>query len=146
MPRLTLAYLVLSVVSGAVWGAIGYLLGRPAFPALIGPAVLASPLIGLVVGICFRWIHRLSRSGKLFVSLVSLYAAAALFGLALGFADLARDIPTTPGASRIPSAVVLQAVFAVWWGLTFYGYFLILWPLAYLNHRLLRRTLSQDRS
>jgi hypothetical protein len=135
---------LLSVLSGVAWGAIAYVLGRPSIPDLIGPAVLTSPVIGLVIGIAFRWIHRLSWKGRIVVSLISLYAAAGLFGLAVGLADLARDIPNPPGASLIPSAVLLQGVLGVWWGLTFSGYVLMLWPLAYLNHHLLGRTLARS--
>ena len=44
---------------------------------------------------------------------------------------------------RIPHGVMLQAVLAVLWGLTFTGYFVVLWPLAYLNHSLLGRAAAR---
>jgi hypothetical protein len=136
MPPLTTRYVLLSLVSGAAWGLIGYVLASAAFRSAIWGAVLVSPAIGVVVGLSFRWIHGLSPTGRVFASLVSLYVAATLFGLALGFSDLARG-----SSRRFPVEVVLHAVPAVLWGLTFTGYFLILWPLAYLNHRLLAREL-----
>jgi hypothetical protein len=135
MPPLTTRYVLLSLGSGAIWGLIGYVLGASAFRSAIWGAVLVSPAIGVVVGLSFRWIHGLSPAARGFASLLSLYVAATLFGLAVGLSDLAR------GAKRVPLEVVLQAVPAVLWGLTFTGYFLILWPLAYLNHRLLAREL-----
>ena len=138
IPPLSSRYLILSALSGAVWGAIGYALAASSFPALILPAVLLSPLIGLAVGIGFRWIHRFEGIGvKAFVALLSLYAAGMLFGLVIGFTDLARGVDLPPGTTRIGYAVVIQPVMAIWWGLTFGGWFLALWPLAYLNHRLL---------
>ena len=141
MPPLSWRYLILCALSGAVWGLIGYAIGRSVFPALIWPAVLLSPLLGVLVGIAFRWIHRLERTGsRAFVSLLSLYAAGALFGVVIGFTDLARDLELPPGTSRIAYAVVIQPVYAIWWGLTFGGWFVLLWPLAYFNHRLLGKT------
>ena len=112
---------------------------RASAPPVWG-AVVASPVIGLVVGLAFRWIHRLRGARRAVVSLHSLYAAAALFGVVVGFTDLARLLALD--ANVIPSAVVLQAIPAVLWGLTFTGYFLVLWPLVHLNHQLLGRVLS----
>lgn len=129
-----MSYVLLSLASGAVWGLIGYALGSSAFGSAIWGAVLASPLIGVVIGWSFRSIHGLSTTARVFASLLSLYMAVTLFGLAIGLADLARG-----GAHQIAAEVVLQAVPAALWGVTFTGYFLILWPLAYLNHRLLER-------
>jgi hypothetical protein len=34
--------------------------------------------------------------------------------------------------------VVLHAVVGTWWGVTLTGFFLALWPLAYLTHTILK--------
>ena len=93
--------------------------------------ILANAIMGAAT---IRWC-RLSTSLRIAATLLSLYVAAALFGLGVGVYDwLAVDIP-----NRIPYAVVVQAVLAFLWGLTFSGYLVLFWPLAYLNHWLLDR-------
>jgi hypothetical protein len=77
------------------------------------------------------------------LALVSLYVAAAFFGVAIGLYDVLAGVNSGSGHARIPSAVVIQSVLAVLWGLTFTGYVLILWPLAYLNHVFLATVLEQ---
>jgi hypothetical protein len=121
-----------SLLSGALWGGLAYVLGAAYMEKIIWGGVFASPLIGLVVGLLFRWTLGLGRWARVLGALLSLYFAATLFGLAVGLYDINRD-----SLHRIPSAVVLQAVAGVLWGITFTGYVVILWPLAYLNHRLL---------
>jgi hypothetical protein len=144
-----------SFISGCVWGGIAYLLGGP-LDRLVWGGIVVSPLIGLAVGraaACLRPSSnpaklgsRLgSKLGRAFVSLAGLYIAASLFGLAVGVYDLA----TGDSEHRIASAVVIQSVLGVLWGVTFTGYVVILWPLAYLNHTLLWRLLpakNQTRS
>jgi hypothetical protein len=141
MHPLNRRYLLLSAISGAAWGLIAYAITRSVFPGLILPAVLLSPFVGLVIGIGFRWIHELKGAGsRAIVALVSLYAAAALFGIIIGMTDLARDLDLPPGTRRLPWAVVIQPVMAIWYGLTL-GWFVLLWPVTWLNHRMLGRAL-----
>lgn len=127
-------FIALALFSGAVWGGVAYALGSATFGPVIWGGVIASPVIGLIVGLAFRRIRRLGFGKRAFMSLVSLYCAATLFGLAVGLFDLARDVP-----DRVASEVVTQAVLAVLWGVTLTGYLLILWPLSYLNFILLGR-------
>ena len=129
----------ISLACGFAWGGIAYVLGSGALDRLIWGGVLVSPLIGLAIGRVAAWLRPSSwlgsKLGRAFASVVGLYAAVSLFGLAVGVYDLATgDI-----RNRIASAVVIQAVLGVLWGATFTGYFVILWPLAYLNHALLWR-------
>lgn len=128
-------YLLLSVVSGIVWGCLVTVIAWDAFPRAIWGGLIVSPAIGCIIwAATTRWC-RLPISLRVVVALMSMYAAGALFGLGVGLYDwLALDIP-----NRIPYGVVVQAVLAFLWGLTFPGWFLILWPLAYLNHWLLGR-------
>jgi hypothetical protein len=67
-------------------------------------------------------------------ALVGLYAAVTLFGLCCGLYDALRPIP-----NRIPHALVLQAILAAWWGVTFTGFVVFLWPLAAVTHRVVGR-------
>ena len=131
-------YLLLSALSGGGWGLVAWLLWpRVSAPSPLA-AVVVSPVIGIVIGVAFRWIHRARPRARVIASLASLYTGASLFGLAVGAADLVRL--RSSGATQVmASEIVLQAVPAVWWGLTFTGYVIVLWPLAYWNHRLLER-------
>ena len=98
---------------------------------------MASPLIGLMVAQAYRPIHQHSLWIRVFWTLLMLYLAAALFGLAVGVVDTLND----DIQNRISSAVVIESVLAFLWGLTFSGYVLFLWPLAFANHWALGRTL-----
>jgi len=62
---------------------------------------------------------------------------ALIFGLGMGLYDLLTGANPGKGSHRIPSAVVIQAVIGTLWGLTFTGYFVVLWPLSYMNHEML---------
>ena len=127
-------YYCLCAVSGLTWGGIAYLLMGEWFPGLwVGMAV--SPLFGLLVGWVHRPTYRFSAAARVLVALVTLYATAALFGLVIGVVEAA--IETNPNTMK--GAAVIEWVLATLWGLTFTGYFLFLWPLAFLNHWLLGR-------
>ena len=130
-------YLVLSNVSGCLWGALGYYLSHRLWPNLVWAPVTVSPLIGLGIGLLYQRACRSSLASRVVLSLATLFLAVTLFGLAAGVYDALRDIPPNPfGGRRILSEVVIQAVLAAWWGVTFRGYFLVLWPLAFFNHLL----------
>ena len=131
---ITARYVRACLLSGAVWGLLCLVLSLGVFGWLVLGGVLLSPPIGVVIGLAFRWTHDLSKGLRIVLALVSLYTAAALFGLSIGIADLATGAP-----GRHAVEVVVQPVPAVWWGLTFMGYVLVLWPLAYWNHALLAR-------
>lgn len=134
MPSATGRYLLLAAVSGLAWGAIGGGLAAWAAPRAFWGGVLASPVIGVIVAVVFRRGAEVSRGPQICLSLLSLYCAATLFGLAIGLYDwLVFGV-----SRRAPLDVVGQSVLATLWGLSF-GYFLLLWPLAFLNHHLLWR-------
>jgi hypothetical protein len=69
------------------------------------------------------------------VALVTLYATAVLFGLVMGVVDAVTE--TNPNV--IKSAVVIEWVLLTLYGVTFTGYIVLLWPLAFANHWLLGR-------
>ena len=123
----------LSAVSGGAWGAIAYLLAGHMVGKGIWGGVLVSPVIGILVGLTAARLRNLPAGGRVIVSLVGLYAATLLFGLAVGLGDLATGVNSSEGSQRIPGAVILQSGLGFLWGLTFMGYIVVLWPLSYLN-------------
>jgi hypothetical protein len=127
-----MAYLALCALSGLVWAMIVYVLGRAAIGSDIWGGIVASPLIGVAVGLLFRRIRLFTRGWRVFLSLLSLYVGAVLFGLAMSVPDVARAHP-----DQRPVALVVENIIGMLWGTTLTGYVLFLWPLAYLNHRLL---------
>ncbi len=101
-------------------------------PSGVTLALMVSPFIGLVVGFATRPFYPLaSVMAKFTLPLVSLYGAVGLFGIAAGIGDA-----VTGPQPRIASAVVIQSVFGLWWGLTFI-WLIVLYPLSFLNHLLL---------
>lgn len=123
---------VKAALSGCVWGGIAYGLAARFFEWTIWAGVAASPLIGMVAGVASRRFDRLSWLAQALVALITLYGAAALFGFSTGVAD-----SFTRPRSAVAGAPVIENILATWWGLTFTGYVVVLWPLAYLNHRLI---------
>ena len=131
------AYLLASALSGCAWGAIALGIGYTSMPAIIWGGLVASPAIGLAIGVLSRPLYALPRPARVALMGVALYASAILFGIASGVWDIARL------AGRAPGEVVLQSIYGTLWGLTFTGYVAVLWPLAYANHSLLGRWLDQ---
>ena len=128
-------YYILCFLSGLIWAGIAYLLVPGPLGPLLWAGMVASPFIGVIIGISFRPAYRWPRAARILFSLVTLYLAVTIFGLVVGLYDVASsDEP-----NRIPSAVVIEYILAFLWGVTFTGYAVLLWPLAYLNHRLLGR-------
>jgi hypothetical protein len=134
--------IMLSLASGVFWAAVAMVLGRPMSRVIWGGVVLA-PFIGLGAGFASAFFPSAGVVRKAMFSLVSLYVAAALFGLGMGVYDLLTGQNFGDGWRRIPSAVVIQAAMATLWGLTFTGYVIVLWPLPYANHSMLSRAWKQ---
>jgi hypothetical protein len=127
-------YLLLALLAGAVWGAIGMVLAGRTLGLPVWGGAVASPVIGLAIAVLFRGFRQRPIGARIALALVSLYLGAGLFALAVGVADAVRPI-----GPRDAMAVVIQTVLGVWWGITFTGYLPLLWPLAYLTHSLLGR-------
>ncbi|MDA7928665.1 hypothetical protein N9B54_01780 [Mariniblastus sp.] len=125
---------VVSAISGFIWAVIAYFLASQWMGTIIVGGLLASPLIGIGVGLIYRPAYYKSLLARVGMSLVTLYFAAALFGMAAGINDAMRPIP-----NRLLGEVVLQSVMATLWGVTFTGFFLFLWPLSFANHWLVGR-------
>jgi hypothetical protein len=122
------------LLAGSLWGGLAWLLGAKAFGPVIWAGILASPLIGLLVGwITQEAFERLSGVWRGLIVLASVYLGATFFGLAVGIYDwFARH-----HGIRLLPVVLVQDVAATWWGVTVTGFILMFWPLAYLTHTLL---------
>lgn len=129
---------VLGLLSGSLWGGLAGLIGHRAMGPPVTYGVWASPVIGALVALAFGNWPRFSLAWRVGLALASLYFGAALFGLAVGAADALRVL-SGPHAMRAPFAVVAQDVYGTLWGLTLLGWFVPLWPLAYLNHAVIAR-------
>jgi len=122
-------YLALSGICGGAWGLLVTVLAHAHFPRAIWAGLAVSPLIGALIGLAtLRWCEWKARY-RIGAALVALYASAALFGLAVGLYDWLGVHP--PESARFE--VALQAVVGFTWGLTILGYWIFLWPLAYLT-------------
>ena len=131
-----LLYQTLCATCGLVWGALAMGSGYATFGAVVWAGFIASPLIGMVIGWLYRFIHHLPFVLHFALPLVSLYVGAMLFGGAVG----AGDIVAHWKAENVRSiALIPQTVLGVWWGLTFGGLVLFFGPLAILNHLILRQ-------
>jgi hypothetical protein len=137
----TALYYLLCAVSGCVWAGIAWLIGHKGFGSFLWGGIVASPLIGVIVGLIYRPAYRLSTTKRAWLSLLTLYMAVTLFGLAIAVFDLAFGDP-----ARGHMEGILQTTLAVWWGVTLTGYVVVLWPLAYLNHWLLGSMLDLHRA
>src|ERR1700730_8843103 len=124
----------LSALSGCGWGLIAYFIGHAAFGHGIWGGIVAAPLIGVLIGHLSKSIEAKSRLDQIAVSLFDLYLAAICFAVATAMFDFVW------GPRHVPlSAVLMQHALGALWGLTFTGYFLVLWPLSFFNHRLVWR-------
>ena len=134
MKALNLRYGTLSLLSGYFWAVIVYWLGYRWMSPMIWSGIIASPFIGLAMGFLYRNACNKSLVNRIFLSLVTLYAAVGIFGCVTGTHDALRHIP-----NRASWAVVVQMILACWGGITISGLFLLLWPLSFLNHTLVCR-------
>ncbi len=119
----------LCMVSGTLWGLFVTGMFLPWIPSGWVPGgLIASPIIGYAIGAgTKRWRLRplLLRIG---IALVSLYVAAAMFGIGIGFSGWLST-------GRLEA--VVEGVFMCFYGLT--NFLFLFWPLAYLTHWLLAR-------
>jgi hypothetical protein len=131
-----LRFAIIGFLSGCLWGGIALLIIGPHERIARGGA-LVSPLIGLLVGWIVARVRPERGVARVAFSLLSLYVAVALFGLACGVFDFATGQNAGPGWHRDAGGTVIQAALGMIWGLTFTGWIVVLGPLAYFNHSLI---------
>jgi hypothetical protein len=114
-----------------MWAVIAFFIGYQAFGHRIWGGIVIAPLIGILIGHLSWPLRSKPRWVQIVASLFFLYVAATCF--ALGTAV----VPAVNRSHDVRvSATLIEHVLAVLWGLTFGGYALVLWPLAFFNHRL----------
>jgi len=124
----------LSALSGCGWAVVAYFIGHAAFGHGIWGGIVAAPLIGVLIGHLSKSIGAKSRPVQIVASLFDLYLAAMCFAVAAAVFEFAY------GPRHMPaSAMLIRDILVVLWGLTLTGYFLVLWPLSFFNHRLVWR-------
>jgi hypothetical protein len=122
---------VVSASSGVGWGVIVLLLLDSRQRELFGAGFMFAPVIGVLAGIVAAWFKDVDVFAMAFVSLVSLYLTAALFGLGAGIVlQLLYPRPPVP---------VLTTALLLPYGMTIGGFVMWMWPLAYFNHRFVAR-------
>jgi len=135
--------------SGIVWGALGYSIGHDWLRnSVVFGGVVASPLIGIVAGAVYRPAYSMSRWKQAAFALLTLYVCASLFALAGGVLDMmvwgrmehyiVQEDGSRGFGYRVLSSAITTPLLGTLWGLTFGGYVLFLWPMAVINHQLLR--------
>ena len=142
--RVSLRLWLLSALSGSAWGLLAsYLLTDGRMGSGAWAIVAASLPIGIVMGLAARRFNHLPIIVRCLYALVSLYAAVGLLGMTLGVLTAIRGVD--PSAFWIfghPPTWRETVAWSVWflvWGLSFSGYFAVLWPLAFMNHLLIWR-------
>jgi hypothetical protein len=120
-----LDWIVASAVSGCVWGTLAVVLTESSDA---WPGVIASPLIGLMLGFAIRPFRDGDWGGRMLISLVGLYFAVGLFGV---FTGAARGL--SAGWTLLAPGMINDVVL-LWASLTLGGLVVLLWPLSLVNH------------
>jgi hypothetical protein len=137
---------VVGALCGIVWWAVSWALGAKAY-GIWGSHVGTGLLAGIVTGIAITAVstpmyRRVSARGLYWYSPLSVYAAIAIYGLVV-FA--LRYLLGDFDAGQKRWAVGLQSILGMWWGVTMLvPMALAVQLLAYANHRLLRRILTES--
>jgi|CXWL01.1.fsa_nt_gi hypothetical protein len=116
---------------GVLWGLLALLLGHRAYGTPIWTGVLCAPAIGLAIGAMLQQRFEDAGTGRRrVIALFSLYLGATLFALMIGFGSLLG-----PASShRHFHSALIEPIIGTWWGITFTGFVLFLWPMAYATH------------
>ncbi|MBK9549505.1 MAG: hypothetical protein IPO52_10490 [Gemmatimonadetes bacterium] len=116
---------------GVLWGLLALLLGHRAYGVGIWTGVVCAPAIGLAIGAMLQQPFEDATTGRRrVIALCSLYLGATLFAVMIGLGTILG-----PGAGhRHFHSALIEPILGTWWGITFTGFFLVLWPLAYATH------------
>jgi hypothetical protein len=140
--------IVYSFISGCIWAVIGFAVGWSVSPIHATPfeavrtfwgGLVAAPVIGVLVGLLSRNFSGLGRSARVAVALGDLYLAVWLFLMAANIARLEGEVGWSRGFQTLVSGPMVGAFF----GLTWTGFVVLLWPLSYVNHTLVAQAWRQ---
>lgn len=126
MSRRRLPAILVSALSGLVWGATVLIVLGPDARATLGTGVVFAPVIGIAIGLVSIRFKDAPALPMAAISLTSLYLAAMSFGL--GTALMLGN-----GREFWVTTVLFP------WAMTVGGFVCWMWPLAYLNHRVVAR-------
>jgi len=125
------AFYVACAISGVLWAAlVSFVFLEPHQREYLASGWIFGPAIGIAAGQLSARFKSAGIVRMAAVALGSLYMTAALFGYAAGLVNVIAGVP-----NRGP----LLTAFLMIVGLTVFGYVIALWPVAYLNHRLVAR-------
>lgn len=138
--------ILISGFSGLVWGLVGYwLVSDTNMSGGASVALMASPLIGVAVGVLALRGERLRLFGQILLALLNLYIAVAMFAAVVGawHVTVGYGTLTSPeSASRLTSFAASVGTSMLLF--TVSGWSLLLWPLAIANHAALWRFASRS--
>ena len=122
---------IVSAILGACWALVACLAGEFRMSPPVWASVTASPFIGILMGHVGARFWRTAPPRRVAIALLTLYLATALFGFA---ADVRMWID---GAA--PRRFFMENAYILVWGVTWSGWVIFFWPLAYLSHTLVDR-------
>ena len=136
---------VRSAISGVLWSLVAVLITmaywgtRPEYAGQVAwsfrGGILAAPLIGVAMGWCSGWFARAGFVGRAAITLSTLYLSVALFLLSNRIYMLA----VTPAPGMSLADLLLGSAAMAFLSLVWSGFFLVLAPLAYVNHMFVAR-------
>lgn len=134
-----LKFAVACGISGAIWGTIvmsGIVPGVRIRPIWL--AIVCSIAVGVAIGFMSLWSYVQDWWMQLLWPLVSLYVAVALSAILFGiYVEVFSSVPDQPPRTSVD--VIAEGVLMFLWVFTGGFYFVAAWPLAFLNHLLLRK-------
>jgi hypothetical protein len=126
------------LLSGAFWGLAAYLsigaIGRvwPSLTTLLQFAAVGVS-VGLAITVALRRVRLTGVVQIAMVSLCSLLAAGAAFGMALSVMGFVTALLAGFARPELLTGILIAPIYWVW-GLVATGLIVVLWPLSALNH------------
>lgn len=136
--------ILISAISGLLWGAIAYWLlseestwGRKSDYRWL--TLLVGPLIGIVIYFCSRWVYSKALPLRVSWAIVMLYFSSGLLALCIGLADFAHPL-------RSDNEVWYSFIgmpLSFWYGMTLFPLLWVFFPLAVGNQEIIRNLINR---
>ena len=148
-------FLFASVVSGLFWALVAHFIGREFLAGSSWLPALAGVLTGVLISfLSLPLYRRLSARHLLWWSPLSLYLAIAVFACILFTLRISILGPKETGKSWSPGTgwvthkeswpAMVEDVIAMWYGVTVMPWFIVLIPLSWSNHRVMKSIQSNQ--